>query len=166
MKTVMLALIFFVSGNLFAKPPAITEVRMLYEKAASDEKSCKMLLDILAPYNEKNNPLFSGYKAVATMLMAKYVLSPFSKMSYFNRGKKMLSKSIEADVKNVELRFLRFTLQTNVPSFLFYTDEIKDDKIFILNIYRSNADQDLKKFMSPVLQNSGHISANEKQLLK
>jgi hypothetical protein len=30
----------------------------------------------------------------------------------------MLDKALDADAENVELRFLRFTIQTNVASFL------------------------------------------------
>lgn len=166
MKSVFLTILFFYSTSLFAKDPAINEVRMLYEKAATNEKTCKQLIDLLSPYNEKNNPLLSGYKAVATMLMAKHVFFPFTKLSYFNKGKKMLGKSIEVDGKNVELRFLRFTMETNVPSFLGYNDDIKNDKNFILNFYQGITDTLLKNFMLPVLQKSDHITANEKRRLK
>jgi hypothetical protein len=161
----MFTLYFFFTGSLFAKPPAINEVRMLYVKAANDEKTCRQLIDLLIPYNEKNNPLLFGYKAVATMLMAKHVFFLFTKLSYFNRGKKMLGKSIEVDDKNVELRFLRFTMQTNVPSFLGYTADIKNDKNFILNFYQGITDTLLKNFMLPVLQKSDHITADEKRRL-
>jgi len=71
MKAAMVTILIFISSILFAKAPAINEVRKLYEKAATDEKTCKQLIDLLAPYHEKNNPLLYGYKAVATMLMAK-----------------------------------------------------------------------------------------------
>ena len=166
MKPVLLTLLIFFTGSLYAKTPAINEIRMLYEKAANDEKACIQLIDLLTPYNEINNPLLFGYKAVATMLMAKHVFFPFTKLSYFNKGKKMLGKSIEADAKNVELRFLRFTMETNVPSILGYTADIKNDKNFILNLYPGIKDPLLKNFMLPVLQKSDHISANEKRLLK
>jgi hypothetical protein len=165
MKSVLFLLLIFFNGSLSAKPPAINEVRMMYVKAANNEKACKQLIDLLEPYNEKNNPLFLGYKAVATMLMAKYVFFPFTKLSHFNKGKKMLSKSIEADQKNVELRFLRFTVQTNVPSFLNYTVDIKNDKNIILNLYPAITDPFLKDFMLPVLQKSDHITPTEKRLL-
>jgi hypothetical protein len=166
MKPLLLMILFFLSVSLYARVPSINEVRMLYEKAATNEKTCKQLIDLLEPYNEKNNPLLFGYKAVATMLMAKHVFFPFTKLSYFNKGKKMLGKSVEADEKNVELRFLRFTIQTHVPFFLGYTDDIKNDKIFILKFYQGITDPSLKNFMLPVLQKSDHITVNEKRRLK
>ncbi len=70
--------------------PSIDEIRSLYEKAVTDESACNKLIEILSPYNEKNNPLYAGYKASAIMMMAKHVFNPFSKMSYFKKGKRIL----------------------------------------------------------------------------
>ncbi|MEP6596944.1 MAG: hypothetical protein ABJA71_13410 [Ginsengibacter sp.] len=41
----------------------------------------------------------------------------------------MLDKAMDADAENVELKFLRFTIQTNVPAFLGYSDSINKNKV-------------------------------------
>ncbi len=144
----------------------MNEVRSLYQKAVSSEKSCKELVEISSGVNEKNNPLMLGYKASGTMLMAKHVVNPFTKMSYLKNGKQMLEKAIEADEKNFELRFLRFMAQTNMPSFLGYNNSINDDKKFILNSFSQIKDSKLKEFVLPVLHKSKYVTAEEKQQLK
>lgn len=167
---VRLLLSFFVllivSKSAFATVPSINEVRSLYEKAVSDEASCSKLLNILSPYNEKNSPLYAGYKASAIMMMAKHSFNPISKMSYFKRGKSILDKAIKADEHNVELRFLRFNAQTHTPAFLGYDGDIKKDKQFLENSFSLIKDMDLKAFMLPYLKKSDYLSADKKRQLQ
>jgi len=142
----------------------IASVRSMFQKAASDETACKKLIHMLAPYSEKQ-PLLLGYKGSGTMMMAKHVFSPFSKLSYFKEGKQMLESAIKTDNKNFELRFLRFTAQTNVPSFLGYDSDIQKDKEFILTHFLQIKDSGLKEFVLPALIKSKYLTTIEKQRL-
>lgn len=162
-------LIFFfliiLSAQCFASTP-IREVRLLYQTAINEEKSCKALLVFLSPYTEQNSPLLLGYKASATMLMAKYAINPFNKLSYFNEGKKMLERAIQMDENNVELRFLRFAVQNNAPSFLGYRNQITGDKAFLLKSVSELTDSGLKKLIISYLKTSHHLNDVEKQKLE
>ncbi len=143
---------FLIHGFLSStKTPGIEDVRILFHKAESSQKVCVELIELLKPYNDKNNALFLGYRASATMMMAKHLINPFSKLSYFKKGKLMLEKAIEFDQKNVELRFLRYTIQTNVPSFLNYSEDKERDKLFLVQSLNSLKDQKLKNIISNYL---------------
>lgn len=144
--------------------PSINEIRNLYEKSAKSEDDCKKLIDMLEPH--KKDPLFLGYSGCATMMMAKHVFSPFSKMSYFKKGKVMLEDAIKEDEKNFELRFLRFTAQTNMPSFLGYHNSIQNDKKFILNSFPQIKDESLEQYVLPTLKKSKDLTTTEKEKLK
>ena len=52
---------------------------------------------------------------------------------------------INADYNNIELRFLRLTIQDNVPAFLGYNQNIKEDKDFLYNQLNNITDKDLRK---------------------
>lgn len=159
------ALLFFTTSS-FAKIPAIGEIRTLYEKSVTDESACSKLIEMLSPFNEKNNPLYAGYKASAIMIMAKHAFNPFSKFSYFKRGKKILESAIKADDKNVELRFLRFNAQTHMPSFLGYDGSIEADKNFLETSFLKIDDLQLKQFLLPYLKNSDYITVDKKKELE
>ena len=165
MKKVFFVGLLFCAATSFANTPTIGEVRSLYEKSVNDESACKKLIEILSPYNENSNPLFAGYKASSIMMMAKHVFNPFSKMSYFKKGKKILENAVKADDKNVELRFLRFNVQTHMPSFLGYNKDIERDKTFLETSFRKISDESLKAFLLPYLKNSDYISADKKKQL-
>lgn len=138
----------------------------MYIQANDHEKVCKEMLTLLKPYDEANNPLYLGYKAGANMIMAKHVKNPITKISWFNKGKKMLETAIKADAKDVELRCLRFGIQSNVPSFLNYKEDISRDKKFILQSYSHVKDPVLRKNIVSYMTKWGNLSASEKALLK
>lgn len=148
------------------KNPIIYEVRELYQKAAMDENACRQLIELLKPYHGLNNPLLLGYKGGANMMMAQHVLNPFTKLSYFKKGKDMLHRAIEQDAKNVELRFLRFAAQTKAPAFLGYRHKITEDKTFLLESVSLERDPYLKKLSHAFLVHSDFLNEREKQVLK
>lgn len=123
----------------------------MLHNATSNEEACTKMISLLAPFNETNNPLLFGYRGGATMLMAKHAFNPFSKLSYFKKGKLMLESAINADQTNVELRFLRYTIQTNVPGFLNYNSDKNLDRTFISQSLPKLKDQELKKIISEFL---------------
>jgi hypothetical protein len=151
MKNSLCFLLLFCSSLVYAKVPAIKDVRIMLHNATSNEEACNKLISLLLPFNETNNPLLLGYKGGATMLMAKHVFNPFSKLSYFKKGKVMLESAIKADRNNVELRFLRYTIQTNVPGFLNYNSDKNLDRNFITQSLPKIKDQELQKIISAYL---------------
>lgn len=165
-KWILIALIFCGLTSFRSVEINMNEVRAMYEEAYNNGKTCEKFIEISSSFDEKNNPLMLGYKGCATMLMAKHVFNPFSKMAYFKKGKQMLEKAIAADETNIELRFLRFTAQSNMPTFLGYSDSIEKDKNFIIEFFYQIKDEKLKKFMLPALNESKYLNYKEKQQLQ
>jgi hypothetical protein len=152
MKLIACFLIILSDLNYLANDPSLSSIRLKFHNSTSSEKVCKDLIKQLEPYNEKNNPLLLGYKGGATMLMATHVVNPFSKLSYFKKGRISLEKAIQADKNNVELRFLRYTVQTNIPSFLGYGSHLEKDRIFLRESVNGVKDNDLKKIITSYLK--------------
>ena len=145
-------LIIFSDSYYIVNDPSINSIRLKFHNSTSSEKVCKDLIRELEPYNEKNNPLLFGYKGGATMLMATHVINPFSKLSYFKKGRIILEKAIQADKNNVELRFLRYTVQTNVPTFLEYSSHLDKDRLFLNQAVSGVKDNELKKIFTSYLK--------------
>ncbi len=143
----------------------LAEIRNLYEQAAENEKSCEALLKSLEPYNENNNPLYAGYKAAGTMLMAKYVFSPFSKLNNFKKGRVLLEKAIIKDEKNIELRFIRYTIQLHAPGFLNYKSSINTDKTFLIESTERIKDVQLKNNILSFFKVDNSLTTQEKKQL-
>ncbi|MDP4283450.1 MAG: hypothetical protein Q8891_03430 [Bacteroidota bacterium] len=163
MKKIILSLLFLYNVTCMAEVPDIGKLRLLYRDAAQNEQTCRELKNILLNNKEKPDPLLLGYKASATMMMAGYVFNPLTKLSYFKKGRGMLQRAIHADEKNVELRFLRFNIQTHIPFFLGYHSNIETDKIFLLNEIPQLADFSLKNWIISDLKKSDYLTDIEKK---
>lgn len=155
MKTGLILL--FISAHSYANSPSITTVRAALQSSATEEKSCRQLIKMLDSYNEKNIPLLGGYRAAATMMLAKYVFNPFSKLSSFLKGKSLLEKCIAADKQNIELRFLRYCIQRKAPAFLQYRSSLKEDQDLILKTVMQVKDVELKKIIVAFVNSDGSV---------
>ena len=163
MKFFLLVLIMLSSG--FFQSTDVSEVRAFYREAAEKEEAAEMLMESTKDFTEKQPVLF-GYKGAAHMLMAKYVGNPFSKMSHFNKGKKIFTAAIEEDGGNIELRFLRYAVQSEAPGFLGYRDNLKEDKALILAQLNDLEDADLHRMISRYMLASESLSEAEKQRIR
>ena len=160
---IFLLIIFFRAG---AAIPALSEVRILYKASATAEDSCKKLIRLLEPYNERENPLLTGYKACATMMMASYIYDPYQKWLKFSDGKSLLEKCLVVSNDNAELRFLRFSMQCSAPGFLGYMDAIDQDKAWLKNSVYDLNDAALRQMILHFFKTSDCLSDAEKQTLK
>lgn len=152
MSILIINLMLFLGLNTVTSELALRDVRVKFHSSTNDESLCKKLITMLEPYNENNHPLYYGYRGCANMVMAKHVFNPITKLSYFKKGKKILENAIQHDKSNIELRFLRYSIQTNVPSFLGYNGNIKADRSFLQQSVKSMNDAELKKIISSYLK--------------
>lgn len=94
-----------------------------------------------------------GYRAVAVMKKAKYALWPLTKLAFFREGKGALEELIKNYPSNVELRFQRILVQTQIPSFLGYSNDIDGDMRFLLaNIQQVKTSATFKEQMFDALK--------------
>lgn len=142
----------------------LTRIRILYDMAAEERSAAKELLQMTEDYPAEDPVLF-GYQGAAHMMMAKHVINPISKMSHFNKGKKIFTEAIASDPRNLELRFLRFAVQSEAPAFLGYKENIDEDKKILLIGAGNIENTQLQKMILDYLLSSKEISPMEKQKL-
>lgn len=147
----------FISDNLL-------EIRTLYYRAIDNEQASALFLQELRRLDVTSKPVVAGYLGIAYMLKAKFAYNPYTKFSNFVEGKNLLNKAIEADKRNVELRFLRFCAQANAPAFLAYRSNLDRDKQIILAAWARLTDTDLKRRIKEYMMISEYCTADEKTI--
>jgi hypothetical protein len=75
----------------------------------------------------------NAYKAALILMKAKFAFFPFNKWSYFKEGSELLDNTIKTDAKNIEMRYIRFLFQSEIPKFLGYHKNIEEDYTYIVN---------------------------------
>ncbi|WP_070138311.1 hypothetical protein [Crocinitomix algicola] len=129
-----LLIVFLILGlTEYVYASDIVRIRTLFEQANLDEEKNNELINLTKPYSLSKNPLYYAYYAAGVMSLANHTYWPLQKLDYFNEGKEMLEKAIARDSRNVEIRFIRYSIQKNAPSFLGYSGNIEADRKFILD---------------------------------
>ncbi len=131
MKKIKLLILLTFSLNSVYCSNSLKEIRDLYYKVNLEEKGLDEFENYLLKNNKTPNPELEGYKAVLWFLKARDYYNPYKKYESFTKGKKQLESVIKKYPNNIELHFLRLTIQDNLPSFLGYDDNISEDKNFI-----------------------------------
>jgi hypothetical protein len=138
------------------------KLRSLYEKASLEEASCKEVIRL----TEKSTP----EKGAAQTMSAQYAGNPYTKLQLFNSGKSKIEHAANLQPKNVEIAYLRFTVQCGAPAFLNYSSAMTNDKTVILdnleNVFRVQKDFDLFYRIVRFLEKNKNVTPTEKQRLQ
>lgn len=164
MKT-SLTIIVLLLWHYSLQEPSLEKVREYYDQAPHSQQATQNLIRIVEEHSD-TSAVHLAYKASATMMMARHVGSPFKKISYFREGKKMLEQAIENDPSNMEVRFLRFAAQSEIPGFLGYKDNLEEDKQILLQHLAEVRDIHLQELITRYMIQSDELSQKEKQQLK
>ena len=144
----------------------IVELRKLYYKASDSRKSAAEFFDVMKRLKNDSNPLLIGFTGMAYMIQAKYSYNPYTKLTSFNKGRYLLDKAVASSPGNLELRFLRFGVQTNAPEFLGYNAQIQSDKAMLLKGWKKITDPDLKVRIKNYMLQSNYCNDNERSVFK
>lgn len=147
----------------------IKQIRKLLVLAVDQSETTDSLYSSLNGLSEKT-PLIVGYLAALQALKAKHAWNPYRKLQYLNQSKKEFKKAIAADGVNIEIRFMRFSVQHNLPGFLGQSENLKEDREVILaqldNRNYGTADKNLTKTIMSFLLDSKRCTPSETEKLK
>ena len=157
----------FSSIQLSSSPYHPTILRRHYELAAADKAAGEKFYKLLADYKERD-ALVLGYKAASEAIRARDA-SMLNKLSYVQDAAKTFEQAVSIDPKNPEIRFLRFSVESNLPAFLGLSKHVDEDKEMLLNAALShpNSGLDAEAFRTVrgFLVGRGHVSEADAQRL-
>ncbi len=168
MKKIVLASAFLFAFAVSAAGQDFSQntLRESYYAASQNGEAARAFYDKLAAA-DTSAPLLLGYKGMAGFMVCYHALNPYHKLKYFLEGKTALNRAIAQAPENVELRFLRFTVQTNAPKFLGYYRDILADKSMLLAALADPSatvvlDADLRRRVLAYLGESPYCSRQER----
>ena len=145
--------------------PAI--LRRHYELAAADKTAGEKFYQLLANYQERN-ALVLGYKGAAEAIRARDA-SMFNKLTYVQDAARTFEQAVSLDPQNPEIRFLRFSVESNLPAFLGLSKHVDEDKELLLSAAlahpKSGLDSEAFRTMRDFLVARGHVSDADAQRL-
>jgi hypothetical protein len=164
MNTIAL-LVLILSGVLTIgdnNPPTdMNTIRQEYIEAInSDDKTDELLKKLSKP--SLNEPLLIAYKGATEALKAKHAFNPYTKLSYLKKSNESLQHAIQLRPQDVEIRFLRFSIQHYLPGFLRADKELQEDKsVIIEHLKDQGLDQSLRQSIGKFMIESGRCTPQE-----
>jgi len=142
-------------------------LRRHYELAAADKTAGEKFYKLLADYQDKD-ALVLGYKAASEAIRARDA-SMFNKLTYVQDAARTFEQAVSLDPQNPEIRFLRFSVESNLPAFLGLSKHVDEDKEMLLNAAlshpKSGLDAESFRTVRSFLVARGHVSDEQAQRL-
>lgn len=124
--------IFFSLLFSFSMAGGNNEISQRFVQAVNDEKKTAELLDLLSKQNPDPSQENYAYWGATETLMGKHAVNPLTKLSWLDKGLEKINKSVVAQPSNPVPRYLRITVESQIPSFLGKSIHLNDDKKIIL----------------------------------
>ncbi len=168
--TCLLLLIAF--KNSYSKPISKDEIQDI-KKALIRAVESPVVTDSL--YNKliskkSKDALIIAYVGTLEALKAKHSWNPYNKIKYVAQSRSTMKISVDKEPDNLEIRFMRFSIQHYTPAFLGYSKELGEDRKAIVANFRSKtfglADAALIQSIAGFMIKSKRCSASEILLLK
>lgn len=153
-------IVFFVSqlGNA----QDLKQLRIEYPNSVKASEITIKLEEQLGAINASEKPVLLAYKGAVLTLKAKFSKKKSEKKEFFKEGVSLIESAVKADSSNIEIRYLRLSVQENSPRFLGYHKNMEEDKEFILKNYANVSSKELKVIIKEFISKSENFSELEK----
>lgn len=147
MKLLLSLLIMIRVYNLPFQVNDLPAIRKLAFASTADKEQAARFTALMSSVNSGDAPVLYCYKGASVMIQAKYAFNPFVKYERFKSGKALIEQAFQRDSTNLEIRLIRYSIQSNLPGFLGYHSDLNKDKLFIQKHLDDCPDPELKRLI-------------------
>ena len=172
MKRAYLLILFLVVtlGNAIAQErSAIALIREELFYTDFDLEKCVQYYSKVQAHKQ-STPVITAYEAAAKALIAKHSWNPVSKITNLKEAMTLLSKAVNLDQMNLEIRFLRLYIENSLPSYIGMKDNIPEDKKLIIEniqlLDSSDLNADIIQYILKYMSTEVACTTDEMQVLK
>ncbi|MBX2841744.1 MAG: hypothetical protein KTR26_08225 [Flammeovirgaceae bacterium] len=170
-KTLSSVFIFFFFNSFlsFSQQSTLPEIRILFNEAVQQEDKVDDLIGLIEK-EKMDSPKLLAYMGGAKALEAKSCFNPITKLKYLSRSMDMLNEAVTLSPKDIEIRFLRFSIQYYTPKWLGYSKNLEEDKSMIIsNIHNYKSfgiDPGVLDWIEVFMIDSGYCNKEEIEIIR
>ncbi len=150
--------------SAFSQKNEVLEIRKGMLLAIKSPKATDSLYKNLDAINKKT-PLVLGYFGALQALKAKDSWNPYKKVKLLVASHKTMEQAVNASPNDMEIRFLRFSIEFYLPGFLSLSKDMVSDKNMIIQQLKQKhyglADKDYLKNIIKFMVDSKQCTAQE-----
>ncbi len=159
-----LVFIFTLLFCLQAESQSLVEVRESFHQAVLDPDQSREFHDFLKK-TKPSTPTIKAYKAASEAMLARVVWNPFTKLSQVMKYSDLMEAAILEDMENIEVRFLRLSIEYNLPKFLGMSKHLDEDRDVIVknltSVEAMNVDPSFCRYIVYFLNDTGLCTSDE-----
>lgn len=125
------SLLLLSSAMAHSGEPDVKAIRRQLVIAVDQRSVADSMAKCLGAIKNKS-ALVIGFLGTAVALKAKHAWNPYNKLKYLNDAEKDFERAVNTEPHNIEIRFMRFSVEHYVPQFLGYNKHLDVDKIEII----------------------------------
>lgn len=110
---------------------SLAQIRSRYQEAVDDQEEARSLWRKLKDYRGEEG-IILAYKAATRILMSNHSWMPMEKLAYLKEAMYIFRQAVRQAPDNPEVRFLRFSIEHNLPAYLNESGDMQADKAVIL----------------------------------
>lgn len=151
-----------------ANPYSLPQLRRQYQQAAASKEGGEKFYQLMAAYTQQDAVVLA-YKAAAEAIRARDA-SMFNKLTYVQNASELFEQAVRLDSDNAEIRFLRLSVESNLPGFLGLSPHVEEDRQFLVSTLlrhpKSGLDAESFGLVRTFLVDRGHVSDADAQKLQ
>ena len=126
MNRVFILYLFFAANLVWANNDVET-LRKVFVIASDDVNKAKALHAYFEKKENISGATELAYKGATVALMAKFAAGPHTKLKYVNKALDIINEAVKKEPENFEIRYLRFSIERNLPAILNSSKNIEPD---------------------------------------
>ena len=142
----------------------LDEIRKTYRYSGESKELTLKFFDELHYVSENDRAVLRAYKGASIALKARFEKGTKNKTAMFKQGVSYIENALSEAPENIEIRFIRLTIQQNAPKILKYKSNIEEDKNFILNNFSFIKSKSLKNYIAEYIMLSNNFTDEEKNV--
>ncbi|MFY8108366.1 MAG: hypothetical protein ACOVO9_05205 [Bacteroidia bacterium] len=142
----------------------LNEIRSLYHESIYSSEKSKEIINYFDKEPGKTATEMA-YEGASRMVRAKHLFFPHDKLSTFQKGKVLVEEAVKKEPNGIEIRYLRYSLQLESPSFLSYRQNLSEDRKFLIEHYSEVRDKELKLRLKDFLIKEAKLSIEERKII-
>ncbi|MBI1223152.1 MAG: hypothetical protein GC180_11155 [Bacteroidetes bacterium] len=160
--------IIFLTACLFWTTPELGNVRSAFSEAIEKEDKA-VALDASLKQITKEVPVIYAYKGAVHCVLAKFRLNPYSQLELVRQGSECLDEAVREAPNNLEIRYLRYSVESNLPAILPYRKHIEQDRgriLYELSVHSKEIEPWLRKELAAYMLKNAQIDSQIRNQLE
>jgi hypothetical protein len=160
----LLSILLFFSTQLL---PPLDEIRISFQQSMENWAKAKVLYQQLNVSNASLPPIYLGYLGATDALLAKHEDNPYKKITHLNKSQDRLEEAIGKTPYDIELRFLRFSIEHRLPAFLRNNKNLQEDRdVIVSELAKLKKYPPLMKTIAEAMLESKRCSSQQQAILR